>query len=295
MSQLTEMLGCEYPIIQGPVGTLNDPKMISAVSNAGGYGMLALGFIQDPDDVKLKVKEIKELTDKPFGANLMLTNPNNPEILKVLADTGVKVVTTSVGNPAKIYPVIHDLDMKGFHVVLALQHAVRAADAGVDGLVLSGSESGGLRSTGNELSTMVLVPLAKDKIDLPIVAAGGIADSRGYRAARALGAEGVQLGTRLIATEECNAVQEWKEAIVNCNENQTALFPLGKMNVRGIITPYIQKRIDSGEALSFTFEDIGKAWYNGDFTQAPPGAGQTAALISSIQPVGEVIREMVST
>lgn len=294
MSQLSDMLGCTYPIIQGPIGMLNDPKMIAAVSNAGAYGMIALGLLQNPDDVKSMIEEVKKLTDKPFGANIMLTNPNNPEILKILADGGVKVITTSVGNPSKIYPLIHDLGMKGLHVVLALQHALRAADAGVDGLVLSGSESGGLRSKGNELSTMVLVPLTAEKIPLPIVAAGGIADSRGYRAALALGAEGVQLGTRLIATEESNAAREWKEAIISCSENETSLFPMENMNVRGIITPSMQKRIDSGEALSFTFTDIGNAWYNGDFTQAPPGAGQVAAMIKDILPVAEVIREMTS-
>lgn len=202
MSALLDILGSRHPIIQGPVGALNDPAFVAAVCDAGAFGMLALGFASDMDEVKRMVEEVKSRTDKPFGANLMLMNPKNAEILEVLAKAGVKMVTTSTGSPKSIYPVLHGLGMKGLHVLLSVAHAKRAEEAGADGLVVSGSESGGLRSTGPELSTMVLIPAVVDAVRIPVVAAGGIADSRGYRAALALGAKGVQLGTRLIASKE---------------------------------------------------------------------------------------------
>ncbi len=172
MSALLEMLGCRYPIIQGPIAAMNSPRLTAAVCEAGAFGMIALGF-SSPEETKKLVDGVRELTDKPFGANIMIMNPANPEILKILAAAGVKTVTTSAGSPAKIYPLLHELGMKGLHVLLALPHAIRAASEGVDGLVVSGSESGGLRSMGSESSSMVLVPLVADHVKIPVVAAGG--------------------------------------------------------------------------------------------------------------------------
>jgi len=208
MSELLKMLGCRYPIIQGPIGMFNSPKMVAAVSEAGAYGMLALGFISNPDEVKKLIDEVRKLTDKPFGANIMLINPHNEKILGVLAGAGIKAITTSVGSPKEIYPIIHELGMKGIHVVLAFQHAIRAVTAGADALVVVGSEAGGLRSLNSESSTMVLVPLVADHVKVPLVAAGGIADSRGYKAAFALGAQGVQVGTRFLASGESPAAEQ---------------------------------------------------------------------------------------
>ena len=201
MSQLLEILGSKYPIIQGPIGELNDPKMVAAVSEAGGFGMLALGFVHDVEKVKQWTNEVNELTDKPFGANLMIAmNPNNEAILDVLAEAGVKTVTTSAGSPKKIYPKIKELSMKALHVTLAAPLALKATEAGAGGVVVSGTESGGLRTTGPESTNLILVPLVCDMINVPVVAAGGIADRRGYRATLALGAEGVQIGTAFLAS-----------------------------------------------------------------------------------------------
>ena len=296
MSALLDLLGSTFPIIQGPIGMLNNPKMVAAVSDAGAYGMLSLGFAKDPGEVKAMADEIRTITDKPFGANIMLNNPNNEHILKALAEAGVKTVTTSVGNPSKVYPIIHDLGMKGLHVTLALAHALRAVKSGVDGVVMSGSESGGLRSTGFELSNMVLVPLVADHIDLPIVAAGGIADRRSYRAALALGAQGVQLGTRLIATDESPASPFWKESIVNSGDGDTALFPMENMRVRGVITDEFRRRIDEEgiNNMQLSFNNLGEAWYGNNFASAPPGAGEVSALINEIKPVKDIIEEMIS-
>jgi enoyl-[acyl-carrier protein] reductase II len=296
MSDLLKMLGCRYPIIQGPIGMFNSPKMVAAVSEAGAYGMLALGFINDTDEVKKIVSEVKKLTDKPFGANIMLINPHNAEILKVLADAGVKTVTTSVGSPKDVYPIIHGLGMKGIHVVLALPHAIAAVKAGADALVVVGSEAGGLRSRNPESSTMVLVPLVADNVDVPIVAAGGIADSRGYKAALALGAQGVQVGTRFLASQESPASEHWKKAIVECGDGGTDLIPALKMKVaqRIIVTPWVKEKMADPAVKDVADELEVNPEKTGNYERAAFGAGQISALIRDIKPIKEIVDEMVS-
>lgn len=296
MSELLKMLGCRYPIIQGPVGMFNSPRMVAAVSEAGGYGLLAVGFINEADTVRKLLDDVRSLTDKPFGANIVLMNPNSREYLKILADAGVKTVTTSVGSPRDIYPIIHDLGMHGIHVVLALAHAVSAVKAGVDGLVVVGSEAGGLRSLNSESSTMVLVPLVADFVKVPIVAAGGIADSRGYRAALALGAQGVQIGTRFLASAESPAAEPWKQAILDCPDGGTGLIPLPNMKLaqRLILTPWIQKRLSEAGMETVCAELERNPAKIGSDERAALGAGQVGALIRDIKPVAQIIREMVS-
>ena len=297
MSQLLDILGGKYPIIQGPIGELNDPRMVAAVSEAGGFGVLALGFVMDPEKVREMTAEVKALTDKPFGANLMIAmNPSNEAILEVLAEAGVKTVTTSAGSPKKIYPKIKELGMKGLHVTLAASLALKAADAGADGVIVSGTESGGLRTTGPESTNMILIPLVCDMVDMPVVAAGGIADRRGYRAALALGAQGVQIGTAFLASEESPAPQAWKEAIIGCGDGGTTLLPMGRMAMRIIINPKMGELIASGADLmaEYSMSDAGTAWTTGDFDLFPAGAGQISALIDEIKPVKDIIEEMVS-
>jgi enoyl-[acyl-carrier protein] reductase II len=296
MSELLKMLGCRYPIIQGPIGMFNSPQMVAAISEAGAYGMLALGFINNQDEVKKLVDAVRKLTDKPFGANIMLINPNNAEILKILADTGVKTVTTSVGSPKDVYPIIHDLGMKGIHVVLALSHAVTAVKSGVDALVVVGAEAGGLRSRNPESSTMVLVPLVADHVKVPIVAAGGIADSRGYKAALALGAQGVQVGTRFLASQESPASEQWKKAIVGCSDGGTDLIPALNMKVaqRIIVTPWIKEKLSDPTVKSIADELELYPEKTGNYERAAFGGGQVSALIKEIKPIKKIVEEMVS-
>ncbi|NQU07328.1 MAG: nitronate monooxygenase [Candidatus Abyssubacteria bacterium] len=297
MSQLIDILGSKHPIIQGPIGELNDPKMVAAVCEAGGFGMLALGFVMDPEQVRQMAAEVKELTDKPFGANLMIAmNPNNETILEVLAEAGVKTVTTSAGSPKKIYPKIKELGMKGLHVTLAAPFALKGAEAGADGVVVSGTESGGLRTTSPESTNMILIPLVCDMVDVPVVAAGGIADRRGYRAALALGAQGVQIGTAFLASEESPAPQAWKEAIISCGDGGTTLLPMGRMAMRTIINPKMGELMASGTDLTqeYSMSDAGTAWTTGDFDLFPAGAGQISALINEIKSVKDIIEGMVS-
>jgi enoyl-[acyl-carrier protein] reductase II len=296
MSELLKILGCRYPIIQGPIGMFNSPKMVAAVSEAGAYGMLALGFISHPDEVKKLVDDVRKLTDKPFGANLMLMNPHNNKILEILAGAGVKAVTTSVGSPKEIYPIIHDLGMKGIHVILALQHAISAVTAGADALVVVGSEAGGLRSQNSESSTMVLVPLVADHVKVPLVAAGGIADSRGYQAAFALGAQGVQVGTRFLASSESPASEQWKNAIVECTDGGTDLIPSSSMRTaeRIIVTLWIKQKMTDPAVKNLADELDRNPTATGNFEHAAFGAGQISALIRDIKPTKAIIEEMVS-
>ena len=296
MSELLKMLCSTYPIIQGPIGRVNSPAFIAAVCEAGAYGMLALGF-SGPEVVKDLIAGVRAKTDRPFGANVMLTNPATPEILDVLAGAGIKTITTSVGNPAQIYKRIHELGMKGLHVALSLVHAKRAEEAGADGLVIVGAEAGGLRSREPESSTLVLVPLVADNVKIPIVAAGGIADSRGFRAALVLGAQGVQIGTRFLASTECPIHEKWKEAIVQAGDGGTTLLPMGKMSTRVIITPKLREAMKDPQAdISQVYDSSGyqKMGGTGNFDLFPPGAGQVSALIREIKPIGEIIKEMVS-
>ncbi|MBW2637846.1 MAG: nitronate monooxygenase [Deltaproteobacteria bacterium] len=297
MSRLLDILGCDYPIIQGPIGAINSPEMVAAISEAGAFGMLALGFTPNAEEAKRLVGEVRDLTDKPFGANLMTMNPANPEILKVLAESGVKTVTTSAGSAKNLYPIIREMGMKGLHVVLALSYAVKAEDSGADGIVISGAESGGLRSVKQESSNMTLIPMAVDALKVPVVAAGGIADSRGYRASLALGAEGVQVGTRFLASEESPAPKAWKDAIIDCTEGNTTLLPLGNMMMRVIVSPKLKKEMSDPETDltgKYNFMDAPKAWGTGNFDLFPAGGGQVSALIRDIKPVREIIEEMVS-
>jgi enoyl-[acyl-carrier protein] reductase II len=294
---LLDILGCKYPIIQGPIGELNNPKMVAAVSEAGAFGMLALGFVSDVSKVRKMIAVVRELTDKPFGANLMIAmNPNNDAILDVLAEAGIKTVTTSAGSPKKIYPKIKELGMKALHVILAAPLAAKATEAGADGVVVSGTESGGLRTTGPESTNMILIPLVCDLVDVPVVAAGGIADRRGYRAALALGAQGVQIGTALLASEESPASKSWKEAIIACSDAGTTLLPMGGMAMRTIINPKLAKLMAAGADLTqeYNMMNAGKAWTTGDFDLYPAGAGQVSALIKEIRPVKDIIESMVS-
>jgi len=296
MTHLREMLETKYPIIQGPIGAMNSPELIAAISNAGGYGMLALGFSSDIEEIQNLIINIKKLTNKPFGANIMIINPLNEKILPLLAESGIKTITTSVGFPGKIYPLIHDLGMKGLHVLLSVKHAVSAESSGADGIIAAGSEAGGLRSTGSESSTMVLVPLITDSVNIPVVAAGGIADSRGYRAAFALGAEGVQIGTRFLACTESPARQVWKEQIVNCEDGGTDLLPADNLMMRAIITSELREKLNSPGfdiKKQFKLSNVSKAWDSEDFSLIPAGAGQVSALIKDIKPVKEIIEEMV--
>lgn len=292
-SRVLEMLGTRYPIIQGAMGVICNPQLVAAVSEAGAFGLLATAFAQEPGTVRSQVQATKKLTNKPFGANLFIMNPMTPEFAKVLAEEGMKTVTVSGGSPKTLIPLLRDLGMKIIVVVPTVGVAQGAEALGADAIVAEGAESGGVQGLKG-VSTMVLVPAVVDAVQVPVIAAGGIGDSRGFKAALALGAEGVQVGTRFIATKECIAHATYKERIVETGDIGTGLVDMGRFRIRALHTQLVEKMIkgEKGPDNIFTPAAMEAAWVKGDLEAGVLPAGQVAGLISSVFSVREVIEEM---
>ena len=294
MSIVAQMLGCRYPVIQGAMGVISNPEMVAAVSEAGGFGLLATAFATDPDLVLSQIKATKKLTNKPFGANLHAMNPLTPKFAEVMAEERLPAVTLSGGSPRQIIPILHEHNIKAIVVVPSVDVALKAVNTGADAIVAEGSESGGMQGF-NGASTFVLVPAVVDAVDVPVIAAGGIADSRGYRAAFALGAQGVQVGTRFIATKECSAHSNYKKIILETGDTGTRLVNLGRFQVRALNTPLVDRML-AGEPLpekALSESSLEDCWVKGDLDAGTLPAGQVSGLISSIPSVQEVIEEMV--
>lgn len=294
MPRVTDLLGSQYPIIQGAMGVICNPELVAAVSEAGGFGLLATAFARDPELVRSQAKSTKKLTDKPFGANLFVMNPLAPKFAGVFAEEGLKCVTVSGGSPKQLIPLLHDRGIKVIVVVPTVDAARSAEAAGADAIVAEGAESGGVQGL-KVSSTMVLVPGVVDAVSVPVIAAGGIGDSRGYRAAFALGAEGVQIGTRFIATRECIAHDRYKSTIVGTKETGTGLVDMGRFRIRALRTPLVEQMLKgekpSGEA--FSGDSIEASWLKGDLDAGVLPAGEIAGLISDIPTVKEVIEDLV--
>jgi enoyl-[acyl-carrier protein] reductase II len=296
MSRVTELLNCAYPIVQGAMGVICNPELVSAVSEAGGFGLLATAFATDPEKVRSQAQAVKSLTGKPFGANLHMMNPKSYDFARALADEGVRAVTVSGGSPKDMIPFCHDLGMSVLVVVPTAEFARQSEESGADAIVAEGSESGGVQGFGGP-STIVLVPMVADAVKIPVLAAGGIGDSRGFKAALALGAEGAQIGTRFIATKECIAHKNYKDTIVGASDTDTGLISLGRFQVRALKTPLVQKFL-SGEPIppgsGFAGADLETSWIKGDLDAGFLPAGQIAGMIHNIPSVKEIIGEIVT-
>jgi len=293
VNKLTELLGCKYPVILGAMGVICNPELVAAVSEAGGFGLLATAFTPDTEFLRKQIKETKRLTQNPFGANLQVMNPLTSEFINILADEGIKAVTVSGGSPKSIIPILKDKGIKVIPVVPTVDVARKSETLGVDAIVAEGSESGGLQGFRGA-STMVLVPAVVDAVNVPVIAAGGIADSRGYRAALALGASGVQVGTRFIATKECIAHQNYKNAVVDLNESSTQLINLGAFQVRALSTPLAEKILsDPSQAGGGFGQGIEESWLKGDMDAGVLPAGEVTGLIKDIPSVKDIIDEMI--
>lgn len=296
MSRVTDLLGCRYPVIQGAMGVISNPELVAAVSEAGGFGLLATALARNPEFVREQAKVTRQLTDKPFGANLFVMNPLSSKFAEVLAEQGVKCVTVSGGSPKELIPLLRDMGIKVIVVVPTVDLARSAEAAGADAIVAEGAESGGVQGL-KVSSTMVLVPAVVDTINLPVIAAGGIGNARGYRAAFALGAEGVQVGTRFIAAKECIAHKNYKAFILGTKETGTGLVDMGRFRIRALRTPLVE-RMFKGEAptdQAFAGEAIEASWLKGDLDAGVLPAGEVSGLISGVASVKEIIEEMVGT
>src|SRR5690349_1568182 len=220
-NRVTDLLGVDIPILQAPMGWVAKPPLVAAVSEAGAMGLVpgSLGT----EEVRADIQRTRELTDKPFGLNLPLAFVKDPAIVDMIVEEGIRFVTTSAGSPTAHTPRLKEAGLTVFHVVPSLRGAQKAIDAGVDGLVVEGSEGAGFKAP-RDVTTMVLLPLVAAQVGVPVVAAGGIADGRSMAAAFALGAEGVQMGTRMVATEESPVHRNMKDAVVAAAETDTMLI-----------------------------------------------------------------------
>jgi enoyl-[acyl-carrier protein] reductase II len=294
-NKVTEILGCKYPIVQGAMGVICNPELVAAVSEAGGFGLLATALTERTEVLREQIKAIKNLTSKPFGANLFLMNPLAEKFANVLAEEGVEAVTVSGGSPRTLIPVLHKLGIRALAVVPTVKVALNAETHGADAIIAEGSESGGVQGYQGA-STMVLTPMVVDSVKVPVLAAGGIGDSRGYKAALALGAEGVQVGTRFIASKECIAHINYKNIIVRASESATELVDLGRFRIRALLTPLVEKLIEAERVENDFFE--GKAmkdsWLKGDTAAGILPAGQISGLVHKVLTAKEIIEEMVS-
>ena len=290
-NRVTEMLGVETPIVQAPMGWIARSQLASAVSNAGGMGIIETSS-GELDVIKEEIKRMRTLTDKPFGVNIAQAFVRDPAIAYFVIEQGVTFVTTSAGSPTKYTAQLKSAGLTVFHVVPTLQAALKAVDAGVDGLIVEGSEGGGFKNP-RDVATMVLLPLVRSKVDVPIIAAGGFVDGKTMAAAFAMGAEGIQMGTRMVSAAESPVHSNWKEAIVNAEETGTVF--LNRFH-----SPALRAlRTERTTRLEATIEDnimpeFGEAkalYFGGDMEAAIPLSGQVAGRIESIEPVAKIISE----
>lgn len=288
-SRLQALLGVEIPIVQAPMTFIAGAQLASAVSEAGALGIIETASPQGREDLK----RVRDLTDKPVGANIAITMRQYDGILDVLGDAGIRTVTTSAGDPALLTGKLHDAGITVLHVVGTLRAAQKAIDAGVDALVVEGVEGGGFKNRLGA-STMVLLPQVAAMTDLPIVAAGGICDATSMAAAFVLGAEGVQMGTRMLASAESPVHQAFKDAVVANDDLGTVLIsPPGMPTMRVLKT---ERAIgtaatnDPGDGLA----QVLRLYFEGDLEASFANLGQVSSRITDIRPVAEIIDEMWS-
>ncbi len=288
-NRITKLLGVELPIVQAPMGWIARSKLASAVSNAGGMGIIETSSGQ-LDEIKEEIKKMKGLTSKPFGVNIAQAFVKDPKIADFVIDQGIRFVTTSAGNPTRYTEELKKAGLVVFHVVPTLSAALKAVAAGVDGLRVEG---GGFKNP-KEVASMVLLPLVRSKVDVPIIAAGGFVDGKSMAAAFALGAEGIQMGTRMVSAKESPVHSNWKESIVKAQETDTVF--LNKFHSPALRALKTEKTSALEKApernIMGDFGDPIKLYFEGDMEAAIPLSGQVAGRIESIEPV-EVILDNV--
>jgi enoyl-[acyl-carrier protein] reductase II len=292
-NRVTRMLGVEVPIVQAPMGWIARAQLASAVSNAGALGIIETSS-GELDAVREEIRKMRGLTDRPFGVNIAQLFVRDPSIVDFVVEQGVKFVTTSAGDPTKYTRALKDAGLTVFHVVPTLRAAQKAVDAGVDGLVVEGGEGGGFKNH-REVSTMVLLPLVREKLDVPIIAAGGICDGRSMAAAFALGAEGVQMGTRMVSSLESPIHVNWKNAIVAAPETGTVMLkPAKGPALRALRTQRSERLEREPDTAMFELGDgVRRVYFEGDLEAGVALSGQVAGRIEAIAPVGEIIAGMV--
>ena len=293
-NRVTDLLGVDYPIVQAPMGWIARSALASAVSNAGALGIIETSS-GELDAVRAEIARMRELTSKPFGVNVAQMFVRDPSIIDFVVDQGVRFVTTSAGDPRQYTSTLKNAGLTVFHVVPTLSAALKAVDAGVDGLVVEGGEGGGFKNP-RDVSTMVLLPLVRSKVDVPIIAAGGICDGVSMAAAFALGAEGVQMGTRMVSALESPVHENWKSAIVAGAETDTVfLNRLSRPGLRALRTERTT-RLERDENVSLAeMSRVQDLYFGGDMEASIALTGQVMGRIENVASVADIIDETIST
>ncbi|MCR3955937.1 MAG: enoyl-[acyl-carrier-protein] reductase FabK [Gudongella sp.] len=296
-SRVKELLGIKYPIFQGGMAWVATSELAAAVSEAGGLGIIAAGNAPG-DYIREEIRKLKEMTDKPFGVNIMLLSPFAEDIVDIVCDEGVPVVTTGAGNPGKFLERFRKHNIKVIPVVPTVSLAKRLEKQGVDALIVEGTEAGGHIG---ELTTMALVPQVRDAVSIPVIAAGGIADGRGIIAALALGADGVQLGTRFVCSTEAKVHQNYKDKLINAKDRDALVTGRSTGHPVRVIKNQFTREFIELEKSGASIEDLEKmgsgrlrlAVVEGDVDKGSVMSGQIAGMISDIKPCNEIIQQLI--
>lgn len=297
-TKVTELLKIEYPIIQGGMAWVAEHHLAAAVSEAGGFGLIGAASAP-PEIVREEIRKAKELTNKPFGVNIMLLNPNADEVAKIVVEEGIQAVTTGAGNPEKYMPMWKEAGVKVIPVVASVAMAKRMERYGADAVVAEGMEAGG--HIGNQ-TTMALIPQIVDAVNIPVIAAGGIGDGRGVAASFMLGAEGVQMGTRFVVADESIVHDNYKDRIVKAKDidsvvtGQSTGHPVRCLRNQ-MTKEYIKKEqegVPFEELERMTLGSLRKAVMDGDILNGTVMAGQIAGLVSKRQSCKEILQEIMT-
>ncbi|MDM1060275.1 NAD(P)H-dependent flavin oxidoreductase [Myroides odoratimimus] len=299
-NKLVDLFKIQYPIVQGGMIWNSGYKLASAVSNAGGLGLIGAGSMY-PEVLREHIQKCKKATDKPFGVNVPMLYPNIEEIMNIIVEEGVKIVFTSAGNPKTWTPFLKQHGITVVHVVSSSKFALKAEEAGVDAIVAEGFEAGG-HNGREETTTLTLIPMVREKITVPLIAAGGIATGRGMLAAMVLGADGVQMGTRFIASKESSAHDNFKNLLLDVQEGDTVLTLKELAPVRLIKNEFytgLQALYAKNPSVEELKEYLGRArakkgMFEGDLVEGELEVGQISGLIHKIEPVSDIVKNIIA-
>lgn len=299
-NKITQLFNIQHPIIQGGMIWNSGWRLASAVSNAGGLGLIGAGSMY-PDVLREHIQKCKKATDKPFGVNVPMLYPNIEEIISIIVEEGVKIVFTSAGNPKTYTSFLKEKGITVVHVVSSVKFALKSQEAGVEAVVAEGFEAGG-HNGREETTTFTLIPMVKEKLQIPLIAAGGIATGRGMLAAMVLGADGVQVGSRFVASEESSAHRAFKETVVKAGEGDTELTLKELAPVRLIKNKFYHD-VKALYAKAPTVEELqqllGRArakrgMFEGDLEEGELEIGQISGLIHDIKPAAQILQDMIA-
>lgn len=295
---ICKLLNIKYPIFQGGMAWIGTAELASAVSNAGGLGIIGAGHMP-PDLLRAEIQKAKKWTDKPFGVNIMLMSPFVKEVMEVVIDERVAVVTTGAGNPAEYLPALKEVGTRVIPVVASVALAKRLVRSGVDAVIAEGTESGG---HVGEITTMALIPQVVDAVDVPVIGAGGIGDSRGIMAAFALGASAVQMGSRFVVSEECIAHPNYKNLVLKAKDRSTVVTGRSTGHPVRVLANKMTREYAEMESHNASVEELEKfgagrlnlATHKGDVENGSVMIGQISGMFHEIKPVATIIEELVS-